>query len=280
MKKNKPTAFITMLVLAWTALALACGSGPSPGGALPETPSTVPPPGFRLRSLNTAAPLSAKSVKGNPRINIILSLLEVQEPGKEAQFFYDLLYSGSGPEQYRDALVKEYQDLYQEDPPDGEAGRSFQWEHRETINARSLRERGLALAREKYIFTGGAHGMGTTTYYVADRGSLKILTMTDFFAEPGGEKLRSLIKEELRRRGGLAKDAPLSAGIYFEDEPPASSNFFINDEGLGLRWDPYEIAPYSEGGIEIILPWKVIRPLLKHEAMELLAEFGIYLFVS
>jgi hypothetical protein len=287
MKKNKLYKVIGIPVLATVLLNAACGNGPVPEKITENSPGpgeTDLPPGYRLRNFNVSAPLSAKPIKGNPRVTAALSLLEVKEPAREVKFINDLLYSGNSPEQYRRALVREYQAIYRQSPlpemQDDLPPAVFQWEHLEIMDVRLLRDRGAVLGREIYTFTGGAHGMQTKTYYVIDRTDLKTLTLADFFREPGGAELSRIIKEELRRYSGLKNDQPLSEGVFFEDEPETSANFFVTREGLGLCWAPYEIAPYSEGGIEIILPWKKIRPLLKHEAIELLAEFGIYLFIS
>jgi hypothetical protein len=206
----------------------------------------------------------------------------VHEPEHLARFFNVLLYGGNSPEQYRDALVREYQAMYRQIPETAIAGYppSAGWEHWESVEARRFRNRGLVLGQEQYTYAGGAHGMQTKKYYVLDLEALRVLTPADFFREPEDPRLRGFINEELRRYSGLEPGRPLSEGVFFEDEPPMSANFFVGEEGLGIRWDPYEIAPYSEGGIEIMLPWKTIRPLLKLEAMELLVSFGIYLFIS
>jgi hypothetical protein len=137
----------------------------------------------------------------------------------------------------------------------------------------------MVIARDKYVYTGGAHGIQTREYYVVELENYKALAVEDLFQEPAGDGLRKLITEELRRYGGLDQNQPLSEGIFFEDSPEMSKNFFLTEEGIGFHWDPYEIAPYSEGHIEIILPWHLVSPLLRHEGIELLTGFGIYLFM-
>lgn len=275
--------FAAVLLMALGAAACASAPGSSfpgdsaPGDSAPGDSGTRLPDGYARRKLSASVPLAAKQTKGTARIVITLALLEASEASREGEFFREAFYLGNSAEQYRDALVRKYRTGYQEPPPG--AGSAADWEYWERMEARGLRDRGLVLERERYVYTGGAHGLQTKTYYVIDREELRILGLADFFREPDGAELRRLVLEELRRYGGLETGQPLSAGIFFENEPAMSANFHINSEGLGLRWDPYEIAPYSEGGIEIILPWRAIRPLLKLEAMELLATFGIYLFV-
>ena len=283
MKKVIPHVIVP-LFLAFILQAASCAGGPGVEAAPPKggNEKTDFAQGYALRSFKVSVPLAPERGNGEPRINITLDLLEIHEPEQRARFCSDLLYEGNSPEQYRDALIREYQTMYRQIPETAIAGYppSADWEYWESVAVRRFRNRGLTLGRELYSYTGGAHGMQTKKYYVLDLEALRVLTLADFFRDPEDPRLRGFIIEELRRRGGLEPGRPLSEGVFFEDEPGISANFFVDEAGLGMRWDPYEIAPYSEGGIEIMLPWKTIRPLLKLEAMELLAAFGIDLLVS
>jgi len=149
-------------------------------------------------------------------------------------------------------------------------------------------ERYMLVKRDNYEYKGGAHGMGTTLYYVFDLTDKRVLCICDFFREGTEERLYEIIKNELRGYNDrtaaqgtavLGDDKPLSQEIFLTDEPGVTENIFISEEGMCLNWAPYEIAPYAAGSIEILLPWKTIRPLLKHDAMELLEKFGIHMFM-
>jgi len=151
-------------------------------------------------------------------------------------------------------------------------------------------DRYVLVRLDNYEYKGGAHGMETTLYYVFDLTDKRELKISDFFREGTEERLYETIKNELRKFNDriaaaaqgtavLGNDKPLSQGIFLTDEPGISENFFINQEGMCLIWAPYEIAPYAAGSIEILLPWKTIRPLLKHDAMEMLEKFGFYMFM-
>jgi hypothetical protein len=126
---------------------------------------------------------------------------------------------------------------------------------------------------------GGAHGLLIKWYYVIDLESEKLLRIDDFIDDYQGDQMRTLVYDELRKLSGLERNEPLSEGIFLADDPELTFNFFINEEGLGLHWNPYEIAPYAEGEIQIMLPWKKIRPLMSRGGMELLAKFNIHLLV-
>ena len=119
-------------------------------------------------------------------------------------------------------------------------------------------DRYVLVRLDNYEYKGGAHGMETTLYYVFDLTDKRVLNISDFFREGTEERLYEIIKT---------------------DELGVPDNLFISQEGIYLNWAPDETAPYAAGSIEILLPWKTIRPLLKHDAMEMLERFGIYMFM-
>jgi hypothetical protein len=47
-----------------------------------------------------------------------------------------------------------------------------------------------------------------------------------------------------------------------------SENFILNDETITFVYNPYEIAPYAVGSIELIITYsevsKILNPLFKH----------------
>jgi len=116
-------------------------------------------------------------------------------------------------------------------------------------------DRYMLVRRDNCEYKGGVHDMETTLYYVFDLTDKRVLNIRDFFREGTEERLYDIIKT---------------------DEPGVPENIFISQEGMCLNW---AAAPYAAGSIEILLPWKTIRPLLKHDAMELLEKFGIYMFM-
>jgi hypothetical protein len=219
-------------------------------------------------------------------MNFELELLEVIGPGREMKFYNGFLYSGKRPKQYTDELIRHYEEIYLEHRKLAESKNPLppvlSWEYTEHISFLMLKERGMQIERDKYVYSGGVHGIGTKKYYVLDLARQKVLALEDFFRDINGERLRGIVIDELRRYSAentglpIGEGMPLSQGVFFTDNPGISRNFFVSNEGLGLCWDPIEIAPYSVGSIEIILPWRLIRPLLRHDAKELLEKFGFY----
>jgi hypothetical protein len=233
----------------------------------------------------------------SPKLEIALSLFQVKYPPEQAAFVNQVLYSTSGLDSYKDLVVMEQRENYRKslsyledlaieellifdsDGFETEDLESSNWRHTEKFAPICPKNKGIIIERTKETYSGGAHGMRTKRYFVIDLEEQKLLKIDDFFDDYQGDRMRDLIYKELRKYSGLGKNQPLSEGIFLNDEPELTFNFFLNEEGLGLHWDPYEITPYAEGSVQIILPWKEIRPMLLNSGMELLTKFNIYLFV-
>jgi len=219
----------------------------------------------------------------SPRLEVALSLLQMNYPEHQAEFLHETLYSQKSPQAYKDRIEREQGENYRRELSTYE-GAGSNWQYMESFTARNteyerLMSRGIVAERELYVYTGGANGLQTKRYYVIDLDSLRLVTIDDMFENYHDDRIRAIVYKGLRNYSGLADNQPLSHGIFFSDEPELSNNFFVSQEGIGLCWDPIEIAPHYAGSIEIIVPWRDIRPMLKHSGMELMTKFNIYLFM-
>jgi hypothetical protein len=241
-------------------------------------------PRFSQTRYTNTVHLNPQDPSGSQRLELAMSLVQMNYPAEQARFFNKVLYSADNPDEYRDQVMHGQRDNYISnisalEDPSILGGAVFNWEYSESITVMNSEYRGIVAARELYTYTGGAHGLLTKQYYVLDLDSLKLVTIGDLFDNFRDLRIRAIIYDALRDYSGLAAAQPLSEGFFFDDEPELSDNFFVTQEGLGLRWDPYDIAPYSVGGIEIVIPWRNVRPLMLHSGMELLVKFNIYLFM-
>jgi hypothetical protein len=241
--------------------------------------------------------LTPELPNNSPKLEIALSMFQVRYPPVQTTFVNQVLYAGADTDAYKDRVVKEQRDYYRKslsyladidteslkvydsDGVEIEDWESSNWRYTENFAPISPRNRGMVIERTKETYSGGAHGTRTIQYYVLDLESQKVLKIDDFINDYQGDRVRDLVYDALRKYSGLEKNQPLSEGIYLSDEPELTFNFFINEQGMGLHWDPYEIAPFSEGAIQVMLSWKEIRPLLLNSGMELLAKFNINLFI-
>jgi hypothetical protein len=161
-------------------------------------------------------------------------------------------------------LIAHYEAQYAEDAAGLSAydqpSEIMNWDYAETTGTETHTSKFLVVSRDRDYYLGGAHGMQEKAYFVlslAEPARLKLEDLVRSRAE-----LQPLLEEALRAYAGLQKGDPLEDGGFFEDTAPAPDNFFLSGTGLGFHWDPYEIAPYSMGPIEVTIPYDRVRPLL------------------
>lgn len=115
---------------------------------------------------------------------------------------------------------------------------------------------------EAYYFTGGAHGFGVTVYSVisAKTGqpaeSWRSL-VTDTLA------LMQLAETEFRQLKKIPEGTPTSQEWFWNGKFYLTDNFGLTTGGMLFYYNQYEIAPYSAGATELLIPWEEISPLLK-----------------
>ena len=112
-------------------------------------------------------------------------------------------------------------------------------------------------------FTGGAHPNSSTNYYVLNTRSNKELKMSDIIADT--TKFKELLEAEFRRSKGMSDTQTFADMGYFIND----GDFLLNDN-IGLtsksvivQFNPYEIAPYSEGATTLELSKEELGDLLK-----------------
>jgi len=121
----------------------------------------------------------------------------------------------------------------------------------------------LSLQVFDYSYTGGAHGNAGASFANLDLKNLRVLGIDDVFTETGKGALPPLLETAFRSDKGLKPGQPLSEGGLFEDHiKDPSENILINGKGVIFHYGQYEIAPYSEGMVDIYLPWTAVKAYL------------------
>ena len=139
----------------------------------------------------------------------------------------------------------------------------------------------LALKRDAYEFTGGAHGNGVSTGVLWDKTTRRQLKPTDLFRPDAdlttmNDALCAAINAEKRTRGDGVE--PVTANGDLWACPDASVTPFTlapgtNGKAGGLMFlvGPYVVGPYVEGSYEVVVPTAVFAPML---APDFAGEFG------
>jgi hypothetical protein len=256
-----------MLMAACLSKGAATGGVPSPGR---ETRDYVPLSKERIVLLYPDTPDTS------PRMNIVLSLLDIAKP--ENVFILDVLYDGQSIEDYTDKRLHGYDTIYgdmrsvAEKNPDM-SREALNWFYNETFVNHAGTSRVAVMSREREYYTGGAHGMRNKDYYVFSLEDKRRLTIWDIIRDDAKQDLDDLVEESLRTYMEIPSWIPLSEGGFFEDSVDKLEDFFLSPQGLGFQWDPYEIAPYSIGLIEITLPYDRLQGLFTERGIVLTKEF-------
>jgi hypothetical protein len=114
-------------------------------------------------------------------------------------------------------------------------------------------------------FTGGAHGISNTVYFVFDSKTGKRLSVNDIFVRGYEKRLDDLIDRRFRKIKGLSMTDRLDdeKGTLFENVIRHNRNFAVTRQGITFLYNPYEIAAYVYGPTEIDLTWAELKRLVK-----------------
>lgn len=112
-------------------------------------------------------------------------------------------------------------------------------------------------------YEGGAHGINQLITFNFDNATGKLITLADIFV-PGYEaQLKSALLKALKSKTGLNSMSELKdAGYLYSMEMFPSENFILNDETITFVYNPYEIAPYAVGSIELIITYSEVSKIL------------------
>ena len=120
----------------------------------------------------------------------------------------------------------------------------------------------LTIKMNSYIFTGGAHGYGSTRFLNFDKKSGIELNRKDLFKNHGN--FVDFAEKLFREQQNIPSDQSInSTGLMFElDEFYLPENIGFTESGLNLLYNPYEIASYADGTIEMVIPYEEIQKFL------------------
>jgi len=245
---------------------------------------SIEKPQFIQRHYVYSVLLVPEKLGKSPQLELALSLLRMEYPAGQAEALHTILYGQPDLDVYKEQVVNEQRKSYRSKAADLPANATdtsnFNWRYAEKFNVKQTFQQGIVIERDLETFSGGAQSGRITRYYniQIDSNEYRLVTLDDLFSSfQEDQKFRDIVYEELREYSNLISTQSLSQGIYYNNEPELTFNFFITTDGLGMRWDPAQIAPASHGSIEIVLPWFIVRPLMLYTGIELLAKFDIYL---
>lgn len=119
----------------------------------------------------------------------------------------------------------------------------------------------ISIEYELALFTGGAHGYSSVSYLNFDPETGEKFSSADLFTP----EFKSFAEDLFRKKNDIPKEQNInSTGFFFEEDQfqlPQNIGFFKNK--IVLRYNPYEVASYAEGRIDLEIPIKDARPFIK-----------------
>lgn len=159
-------------------------------------------------------------------------------------------------------FIKDYDDFIS-DPSLESEDYTLAWYDIREAEITSIQKRVISLASRVKSFYGGAHPneyvyLRNFNPYTGDSIGLGMV-----FSEEALVELTHLGENAFRRSENLDSDVSYeTAGYWFEDNQfELSDNFAFTEQGLWFYYNNYEIAPYSMGHSEFILPYNIVMHL-------------------
>lgn len=119
---------------------------------------------------------------------------------------------------------------------------------------------------ERYVYTGGAHGISYRLFRNYDISNGKVIQEADLFTCGSEDAITEMLKDNIIAQSeNISSTADLQAEGYSVEDIRPNNNFYLSEEGIVYVFNPYDIAPYSYGETEVMLTWEQLEPLLTKE---------------
>jgi hypothetical protein len=168
--------------------------------------------------------------------------------------------------QQRDTLYKGYRDdvtmMLKDTPADERPSATLNYE--EQTSTQVLYQSGdlLSLGYFTYSYSGGAHGMNTTSGASYDLRTGRRLRYDDIFRPEAQAQLPAMLAQAVRPLVDLKPGEPLDKALFVK-QMPVTHNAYLTAGGVVFIYQPYEIASYAQGEVRVFLPLAQVRGLLR-----------------
>ena len=119
------------------------------------------------------------------------------------------------------------------------------------------------------VYDGGAHGLTNSRYLTYDFGKGRVIDANVMFRPDSEDALLKAIKSELMADNGVSTLKELDAKGFFSDQIYVSHNVYLQGYDVVFHYNPYEIAPYSEGSVDVRIPFYEISDQLTPEVLNI-----------
>jgi hypothetical protein len=125
-------------------------------------------------------------------------------------------------------------------------------------------EHWLSVRVDTYTFTGGAHGYGSIRYLNFDKHKGTELKSWELFRNR--DRFEQFAETRFREQENIPENKPInSTGFMFEEDRfYLPDNIGLEEGGVKLLYNQYEVASYADGPIELMLPYADVKQFLNY----------------
>jgi len=256
----------TLFGLTAAALLTACGG--SGRQAVPD-----------FDEVKVERTVSISGEKDAPQCHVMLSILQASDTTGEAarrineavvgQLFYmEELSVRAAADSFANSYTRDYVrnigQLYRDDRGDESKRPWYEYRYVITTEVVHLREATTCYKTTLEYYEGGAHGIRQLLTQNFDDATGRKVTLRDILVDGYEQPLSDILLGKLLEKTGAKDMAQLhERGFLYSMDMYPSENYILSDDGVTFVYNPYEIAPYSEGMIELNVGKDELNELLK-----------------
>ena len=141
---------------------------------------------------------------------------------------------------------------------------AYSYEHTTDLIIHFNKANLLSYSVQRYDYTGGAHGMTTDSCFTILLNKGRFLTQEDLFEDKYLDKISELIIKQIAKDNKVDDPIKLEEeGFFNVKEISPNSNLYATNEGITWIYNPYDIAAYAIGSVEVTIPYSELKPYLK-----------------
>ncbi|HNW91724.1 MAG TPA: DUF3298 domain-containing protein [bacterium] len=142
------------------------------------------------------------------------------------------------------------------------------WEYEQRLELHARARGTLTLAQSFITYTGGAHGLYGVSYLVFDEETGERIGLADLFTPGSDTRITRHLERCFRTANDIPDTQPL-AELLNVATIPVTDNFSLDETGITFRYNPYAIACYAAGAIDITVPWPMLQDCLCPDGISL-----------
>ena len=207
--------------------------------------------------------------KDSPQCQVRLDILAANDTASEAGrrmneqiikkiFDMEQLSVQAAADSFANVYTRDYRKnmapLYREDRADAAKRPWYEYHYTVTTETRGERKGVTNYLITLDYYEGGAHGITQLLTLNMDNKTGEMVTLNDIYGENFEQPLTERLLEALLEKTGAHNISELhDRGYLYSMDMFVPANFIVGDDEVTFIYNPYEIAPYSEGRIELVI---------------------------